>query len=72
MPAQLPFVLFLVEEYLGEFLQSEPLAARMVAAALARLAEVRIVPSLSYPPALTPSRDSSHLSPRRPVSNSLS
>lgn len=41
VPSQLPFVLFLVEEYLAEFLQTEPLAARMVSACLTRVEEVR-------------------------------
>ncbi|KDE04123.1 hypothetical protein MVLG_05415 [Microbotryum lychnidis-dioicae p1A1 Lamole] len=34
---QLPFALFLAEEYLGEFLLSEPLSARLIAACFARL-----------------------------------
>ncbi|SCV69709.1 BQ2448_1103 [Microbotryum intermedium] len=34
---QLPLALFLAEEYLGEFLLSEPLSARLVAACFARL-----------------------------------
>lgn len=38
--AQLPFVLFLAEEYLGEFLLSEPLSARLAAACFARLNQV--------------------------------
>lgn len=42
--AQLPFVLFLVEEYLGEFLLTEPLSARLVAACFGRSTEV----SLTY------------------------
>lgn len=38
--AQLPFVLFLAEEYLGEFLLNEPLSARLAAGCFARLNEV--------------------------------
>lgn len=38
--AQLPFVLFLTEEYLGEFLSSEPMSARLVEACFGRLKEV--------------------------------
>jgi hypothetical protein len=38
---QLPFVLFLAEEYLGEFLLTEPLSARLVSACFSRLNSVR-------------------------------
>ncbi|ORY57990.1 hypothetical protein BCR35DRAFT_309518 [Leucosporidium creatinivorum] len=44
-PSQLPFVLFLVEEYLAEFLQSEPMAARMVSACLGRVGELSPLPA---------------------------
>jgi len=39
-PAQLPFVLLIAEDFLPEFVPSEPLSARLVAAALARLNQV--------------------------------
>ncbi|KAK4705575.1 protein SPA2, partial [Phenoliferia sp. Uapishka_3] len=37
---QLPFVLFLAEEYTAEFLLSEPLSARLVSACLGRLQDI--------------------------------
>ena len=40
---QLPFVLFLAEEYTAEFLLSEPLSARLVSACLSRLKDVRSI-----------------------------
>ena len=38
--AQLPFILFLAEEYLGEFLQSESQSTILVAACFERLTHV--------------------------------